>query len=359
MLTGNKGEWSEVYTLFKILSDKNLFAGNSNLQQLANVIYPVIQIIRNEKKLNIEFTYNNTNVNIVTNTGQSFVIPITRFTAEASTLLSSILGATSTTFNVPSAESFLNSFGSNSIKAKSSSKSDIIIKIHDTRTGMQPTLGFSIKSQLGGNSTLLNSSKATNFKYKVVGHLIGTQDIKRINSISTKSKIQDRLTEINKLGANLELVGALNSNFNNNLILIDSLLPSIVGEGIVHYFNGTASKISDVVDELVLSNPANFDMSSNHNFYEYKFKRLLMDVALGMMPSKVWTGQYDVTGGYLIVKSTGDVVCYHIYNKNEFENYLYNNTKFDTGSSSRQGFGELYIENTIQYFNLNTQIRFF
>ena len=41
-----------------------------------------------------------------------------------------------------------------------------------------------------------------------------------------------------------------------------------------------------------------------------------------MMPSKVWTGEYDATGGYLIVKADGEILCYHIYNKNEFENYL-------------------------------------
>ena len=31
MITGNKGEWSEVYTLLKVISDKQLFAGDSNL----------------------------------------------------------------------------------------------------------------------------------------------------------------------------------------------------------------------------------------------------------------------------------------------------------------------------------------
>lgn len=77
-----------------------------------------------------------------------------------------------------------------------------------------------------------------------------------------------------------------------------------------------------------------------------------------MMPSKVWTGQYDATGGYLVVKQNGDVLCYHIYNRNEFEDYLLNNTKLDTASSSRHGFGEIYKENNKLYFKLNLQIRF-
>jgi hypothetical protein len=76
------------------------------------------------------------------------------------------------------------------------------------------------------------------------------------------------------------------------------------------------------------------------------------------MPSKVWTGQYDATGGYLIIKENGDVLCYHIYNRNEFENYLFNNTKLDTASSSRHDFGTVYEENGELYFKLNLQIRF-
>lgn len=84
----------------------------------------------------------------------------------------------------------------------------------------------------------------------------------------------------------------------------------------------------------------------------------MTDVALGMMPSKVLTGQYGATGGYLIVKDNGDVLCYHIYNRNEFENYLLNNTKLETASSSRHGFGKVYVKEGSLFFNLNLQIRF-
>jgi len=63
-------------------------------------------------------------------------------------------------------------------------------------------------------------------------------------------------------------------------------------------------------------------------------------------------------GGYLIVKDNGDILCYHIYNKNEFEDYLLNNTKLDTASSSRHEFGKLFQENGKIYLKLNLQIRF-
>ena len=116
--------------------------------------------------------------------------------------------------------------------------------------------------------------------------------------------------------------------------------------------NGTLVKITEE------ENPLNFDTTNKHLFYSYKIKRFLTDIALGMMPSKVWTGEYDATGGYLIVKADGEILCYHIYNKNEFENYLLASTKLDTASSSKHRFGEIYEENGELFFKLNLQIRF-
>lgn len=37
MITGNKGEWSDIYTLLKIIADKQLFAGDSNLNKIENL----------------------------------------------------------------------------------------------------------------------------------------------------------------------------------------------------------------------------------------------------------------------------------------------------------------------------------
>jgi type II restriction enzyme len=84
----------------------------------------------------------------------------------------------------------------------------------------------------------------------------------------------------------------------------------------------------------------------------------LTDIALGMMPSKVWTGELDATGGYLIVKDNGEILYYHIYNRNEFEDYLVVNTKLETASSTRHDFGTIYSDGNELLFKLNLQIRF-
>ncbi len=146
--------------------------------------------------------------------------------------------------------------------------------------------------------------------------------------------------------------------FKNNLVLIDSLLPNIVAELIKTFFTTTLSSLKDLTESINKFNPLNSDTQFAHTFYDYKIKRFLADVALGMTPSKVWTGIYDATGGYLVVKESGEILCYHIYNRNQFEDYLFSNKKFETASISRHEFGKLYEENGQFYFKLNLQIRF-
>ncbi|GAA3579482.1 HpaII family restriction endonuclease [Snuella lapsa] len=229
---------------------------------------------------------------------------------------------------------------------------------NDTFFKRSKDLGFSVKSQLGSLSILLNAGKTTNFIYKINFTNLTRNEIDQINSIDTRSKIMDRIAQVQSKGGVFEFVKTERQIFSNNLVLIDSLLPQILSQIIFDFYSTEFSHLTDLVDLATTKNPLDFDIKNEHKFYEYKIKRFLTDVALGMMPSQVWTGKYDATGGYLIVKENGDVLCYHIYNRNEFEDYLLNNTKLDTASSSRHEFGEIYEENGQLFFKLNLQIRF-
>lgn len=223
---------------------------------------------------------------------------------------------------------------------------------------ISPELGFSIKSQLGKPSTLFNSSQGSNFIYKINNLDIDEEEIRKINSMDTKSKIQDRVKAIVAKGAQLEFIKNEGNIFQNNLTLIDSLLPQILSNLLLLFSTTNFNKLSDLVKEIETQNPLKFDKSNNHHFYSYKIKRLLSDIALGMVPTTVWTGTLDSTGGYLVVKENGEILCYHIYNRNEFEDYLLNNTKIINPSSTRLKFGKIYSENDSLYIKLNLQIRF-
>jgi hypothetical protein len=77
-----------------------------------------------------------------------------------------------------------------------------------------------------------------------------------------------------------------------------------------------------------------------------------------MTPAQPWTGDFQATGGYIIVKEDGEILCYHIYNHNEFQEYLFRNTRFETPSTGRYEFGTIYTENGKNYIKLNLQVRF-
>ena len=357
MITGNKGEWSEVYTLLKVISDKQLFAGDSNLNKIETLIFPIIKVLRDETNGTFEFSYDNDLV-IVKNGEKEIRISVLEFQKQAHFLLTKLKEKTNATFSIQEIENFINSFDIHSLKAKSTVKSDIRIVIHDQRVGTNPELGFSIKSQVGGASTLLNAGKTTNFIFKINNLTLAQNQISEINEIDSRSKIKDRIEKITKLGVKLEFQKTESSVFGNNLILIDSALPTIIAESLHLFFTSTFSTIVELTNQISAKNPLGYNLETNHPFYSYKIKRFLTDIALGMMPSKVWTGELDATGGYLVVKENGEVLCYHIYNRNEFEDYLFTNTKLETASSTRHEFGKIYEENGQLYFKLNLQIRF-
>ena len=357
MLKGNKGEWSEIYTLLKLLGDKEIYVGDEKLNRIPDLLYPIIKILRDENNSNFEYSVND-NLILITGEDESLSISIIDFKQKAELLLSKIKEAHSSSFNVPEIEDFLSQIRCSTLKAKSSSKTDIRIVIHDLKTNLQPELGFSIKSQLGGASTLLNAGKTTNFIYQIDNCNLTNSFIDQTNSIDTRSKIKDRLNAIINNGCEIQFTQTEKEVFGNNLILIDSLLPNILAEIVFDFYTSNLSKIKDLVDNIENKNPLGFNTANNHKYYEYKIKKFLTEVALGMMPAKVWNGIYDATGGYLVVKEDGDILSYHIYNKNKFEDYLYYNTKLETASSSRHVFGKIYKENEKYFINLNLQIRF-
>lgn len=357
-ITGNKGEWSEIYTFFKLLGEKNVYAGDEDLNKIPDLFYPILRILRSEQNNNYDYVIDGDLVIVSEDGSEKLRKPVVEFLKRSKDLLDRIKKS-SGTFSAPDIEEFMNAVLCHKLKASSKDKTDIRIVIHDLRTGMCPLLGFSIKSQLGGDSTLLNASQSTNFIFEILGVRLSDEQIKSINAISTKSKIQDRIKLIEKAGGKLLFKGLSNSVFKNNLQLIDSLLPDIIAEMILDYYSTGRKNIKEITEKIAQDNPQGYDISQQHKFYEHKMKCFLTDIALGMMPTVVWTGKYEANGGYLVVKENGDVLCYHFYNKNLFEDYLYNNTRFETASSTRNRFGliEKQADGSL-IFKLNLQIRF-
>lgn len=357
-LTGNKGEWSEIYTLLKVLGEGKIYAGDQNLNKIQDLFYPIIMILRQEKEAAFNYELQDKDVVIQTPDGRELLrIPTSVFLAEAENLLRTIRenrGA----FPAPQTETFMNTIYCHSLKAKSSDKTDIKIILHARRTKINSEMGFSIKSQLGGNSTLLNASKATNFNFKINGCILSNEDIENINSLNSRKKVIDSVNAIKEKGGVLIFDKVDNPTFRNNLIMLDGDLPAIIAHLLLEQLESGVSTLKGLIERLAIANPLNYDTEQNSPFYAYKIKHLLTSAALGMMPASAWNGRFDANGGYLVVKKDGDILCYHFYDRNRFEDYLYSNAYLERSDTSRHQYASIIQEEdgTLS-FKLNFQVR--
>ena len=252
----------------------------------------------------------------------------------------------------------MNTLTIDTLKAKASIKNDITIQIKDLNTYTAPSLGFSIKSQLGAPSTLLNASAVTNFTYILKGRALNAAEINRINSAE---KFADKFRLLNEFDVKPEFHEVENRVFRSNLKTIDFYFEKVLASVLLLYYSGNGvpdNSIKRLVELVARDNFMEYDLDINPGMYEMAMKRFLTDYALGMRASEVWKREYEAAGGYLVVKEDGELICYNFYFTKNFENYLYNNTKLETASMSRHQFGEIYTKDKTQFLKLNLQIRF-
>ncbi len=355
MITGNKGEWSEVYTFLKLLSEGKVYAGDKNLKKIDSIYYIILEVLKNIS--DEKFVFSRQKKIRIINANTKEIISefnIEEFEDNSSKLFQKIKSASGRSFSVPEIEKFLSKMKISSIKARSLDKTDIKIVVHDPKVNTDLDLGFSIKSQLGSPSTLFNAGRTTNFVYKLTKNLSNDN----INLINKTTNFKEKIKIINSKGAKLEFITVDRDNFGLNLQIIDTMFPKIISTMLYYYYSEGINRLDQSVKKIEKLNPLKFNQKLGHKYYGSNVKSFLTAVALGMTPAKPWSGVYQAKGGYLIVKKDGEILCYHIYHKDQFEEYLLANTKFETPSTTKYKFGEIYEEKGEQFFKLNLQIRF-
>ncbi len=270
-------------------------------------------------------------------------------------------------------EKFYHELECGRISAKLSFNEEVRIAAYNLMNCVKSEQSRKISLFLGANSTLFNAGTGTNFIYEIKlkdGDSIDVDDFNR--STYVRNKITERILRLEERGARIEFAGIQSNTLFQNLRMIDGDLPQILAELLLVRYRDNESKLTYCVNKLQETNPMQFDLSRGWPFYEYKLKKFLQDVAMGMTPETVWTGIYDATGGQIIVKDSGDVVCYHIYEQNQFLNFLLNSTYFEQPATSEDSdypghpkpnpkknffFGWIYEENGKYFLKINLQVR--
>ena len=358
MLTGNKGEWSEVWAFIQSMVTEKIDLCDEHLTPLIGQQLPIEKVFRE----NVIFDLSNP-LNILLTLPDATKIQVSRslIKKELKIFFDEFANAKTkgdSAFTSMTGEKLLQTFHQSKLKATGGKKKDIEFEILDPKVLIPKKVGFSIKSQIGGKSTLFNSSSDnTAFCFELIG---GAFCKATINSIETSQKIKDRVDAIIDAGCQFKFSHCKGQVFTQNLIKIDSQMPELVGWATLVSFAMPRGKrnITDVLtDQRFEDRFRNIAIPLDQSSVEYKFKHFLSASALGMVAKTPWSGIINADGGYVVVKKTGDLVCFHVYNLGDFQEYLLRHTAFDTPSSKRHIFGKIYEENGRFFFDVNLQIR--
>ena len=301
----NKGEWSELYAVLYLLLNNKLKIVNSKLEIQNSEIFTVRNIVMLGKE-KVKFNVLDYDIEI-TNSNVSNKISKISIEEYLKNILEHIKNTKETTFEIKELNKLFKYF--NKIKGSSNIKEDVILINFDNIQKIIAELGYSIKS-----------------------------------------KLLDRIKKIKELGGKIEFLSIESKQFEENLKMIDSLLPLILGEVLLK------SYIENEKDLKLL-----FQSNSlyGQKIVEKKMGDFLEAISFGMFPGEAWNGFNSVKGGIILVTLDGNVYILDlIYNREEVIKYLINETKLDTPSSSRYNMLNLKKVGNDILFTLNLQVRY-
>ena len=353
----NKGEWSELLAFVRILTEQKIILSNENLEPTQNY-FKVNRVTG--KNIDIDFLLvDQDKIEVVDrNTGKVQNIAIESLINE--NVLGNLVKAIKDgkrTFSVPDFEIIQNALGLTVVKlGNSSQKADIILDIQN-ETINKVNEGFNIKSYLGSKPTLFNASGNTNFIFEIKN--LSKDKIDKINNISTRTKLTDRIRAIEEYGGVFNYIAPEKKTLEYNLKMVDLAMPQVIGRVLLAFYKNRISTISKIVDHIHEHTDLKETIQyEDKDWLVHKVKQLLVDILLGFFPGSEWDGTYDANGT-IVVKEAGSQVAFHIIDVESLKSYLFKHIRLDTPSTTRHRYGKLFLENDKKlYFKLNLQLRF-
>lgn len=346
-LSGNIGEWSELYASLKIAVDGFLQGVDVDLSPLQGRKLKVLQVVRSDFIIDTGATvtiHKNKDGLIQSkhfkDDDYSFREPVERFAIRTKNLLNKIKELKKNKSN-PYADKdvkeLLKKLGCTYLSATSASKKDSLVKMIDPKAGGETDYGFSVKSYLGSPPTLMNSSGATSVSFEIQ---VGNKDqlVEKLSDVlkdKQHSKYKIAYSTLLKSGAEL-VFNAFDSNaFKKNLMQLDDGLPLIYAYVLQEFERQGSGALDDIFKAIEKSDPLKYGRDCIH-FYRRKFKKFLVASALGMRPDTLWDDIDDATGGFIMVQKNGDIAAFYITDRCKFEQYLMENVELQHPTSIRK-----------------------
>lgn len=344
-----KREWSELYVFFRLLADGRV---KTETQEL-----PIAMIQREEHDGTRQYIITKTDVHI---TGEKIDKQVSRelFEGAASAVLSAMKNSSEQMVESPEGmEEFLDEVAIFDLEANTDDRTDFYVAFYDVNA---PLVGFNVRSRIGTMTPLLDGGRSANLKFELTGIKFATPMVNNVNAVESPNAVADRMMMIERLGGILKYADVADKVFRSNLLMIDLHFPRMLAEMVRIMQLDDITKISELTEKIKELNPLKIkeELITKHGFYEYKMKQLLMALAFGMRPAKIFNGTDSAVSGYVFVDGNGEMMCYRKSDKQVFEDFLYYNTRLEKGDTEKDKYGYLEKENGVLYFKLNVKIGF-
>ena len=348
MTSANRGEWSELYALGYLLVNGGGYGANELARLDDTIFYKVLEVVDNPSGgYETVYKLDGSDITILQNGIGVIHINKSEIEPRLSLFFDDLRSQTgSAAFAINSGEELMNLLMKTKLAASAALTNDIHLVIEDQETEIaSPRRGFSVKSELGHPATIFNASQSTNLVYRIIGS--GKPEL-----FLDVSGVKTNLKSLKKSGFSLEFLEFDNPTLNASLLNIDSNLPAFLAELMLAYYQSTSTKLKGIAQALWPD--AHHDSTLKIN----KIKKFLSAASMGLRANTVWSGYPEDFGGLLLVKETGDVLFYYLYNLQKFEEYLFNTLRFETPSATKHKFVQIYFVDDEPRIKLNLQIRY-
>lgn len=358
----NRGEWSEFYALAKLLERGELIAGYGE-PGAAEQRYALHAVAKSPDG----FRYRRQGDYIIAlrceggllvpvDPAEFPPIPLAALSTAARVFMTEIQEGAGRAFACPLSESFFSEqLRCPLIPTAAGVKRDISFSYLQGGTPQPEELGFSIKSYLGGRPSLVNASHSTRFVFDVEG-----MSLKAALAHNEIADIRARVIALRKSGT-LSYKGVMhNRQFQLNLAIVESHLHYLLAELLLCHFSGHGSWFSEI--EIENAEPrlyGNCPQTADFSLVKFRMaiQSYLRAASLGMVPRKAWDGWPTAEGGYLIVKSDGELVGILGGFAERLGKFLYDHCYLETPSTSKWHYGTVYEHNGTPKIMLALQVR--
>lgn len=348
VVNANRGEWSELYALAFLLTKGGGYGADRNSQKNEHEYHEVLEIIdKTSFTSQTVYRLSDSKIEIIQEAG--FKIHVERDVLQSSMqdFLQDLLSAqSSAAFTSKSGVQILDILKKQRPSASSTLTSDTFLVLKDSlnHRPLDP-LAFSIKSEIGNPATVFNASGSTNITYRISG-------LGNIESIPQIKGLKAKLQYLLRAGCELKFESFDSSVLRKNLENLHPELPEYLAELTLAYYLSNKTKLAIVAESTFpISNPGSSTKVK-------AIKSFLVAASMGLKANTPWSDYPKDFGGFILVKRDGEVLFYYLQNLSKFEDYLFENLRFETPSTSRHGFGNIESFEGLPSIKLNLQIRF-